>query len=156
MKATRLSETWETIGRELKMKQNKTKQIWDKIFIKSVTLWKPNVTLKLDANPQWSKLLPLLFLIHWLIMELIINVIENHCWILWRLLPNNILWKNVKKKRILEGNFKQCFKYSESTVMVFDLPQEVHGDYKYNINSRKHCNFPFLINVTRAVIVLIT
>lgn len=99
MKATRLSETWETIGRELKMKQNKTKQIWDKIFIKSVTLWKPNVTLKLDANPQWSKLLPLLFLIHWLIMELIINVIENHCWILWRLLPNNILWKNVKKKK---------------------------------------------------------
>lgn len=101
MKATRLSETWETIGRELKMKQNKTKQIWYKIFIKSVTLWKPNVTLKLDANPQWSKLLPLLFLIHWLIMELIINVIENHCWILWRLLPNNILRKNVKKKEFL-------------------------------------------------------
>lgn len=97
-----LSETWETIGRELKMKQNKIKQNWDKIFTKSVTLCKPNVTLKLDASPQWSKLLPLLFLIHQLIMELIINVIENHCWLLWSLLPNNVLWRNVKKKNLRE------------------------------------------------------
>lgn len=89
-------------------------------------------------------------------MELIINVIENHCWMLWRLLPNNILWKNVREKKSPEGNFKQYFQDSESTVMVSDLPQEVYSDYKYNINSRKHYNFPSLINVTRALIVLIT
>lgn len=39
--------------------------------------------------------------------------------------------------------------------MVLDLPQEVHSDYKYNINARKHCNFPSLVSVVRAEIVLI-
>lgn len=44
--------------------------------------------------PTWSKSLPLLFWLCALMMELIRNVIENHCWVLWSLVPNNALRKS--------------------------------------------------------------
>lgn len=120
-----VSGTGEPTG---KVETMKNKSVMN-IVPKSVTFHESHVWLwNLMRVPEHAQLLPLLYIISWLMVELIINIIENHCGILWSLLARNGLWKS--RGAVPEVLFKQCCRNSAPSALRLDSPREVHSVYK--------------------------